>query len=190
MGRSDHRVREAASQSRPIRPNQNRSPSPNHLRIQRTRHMPEPRTDDRNPRPTPVPATMPMRRRTTSSARSDTAPSPRAQANPGPAVVRLPSPVAILIGSPTIRLIRHPDLTVVGRVFPGSVGVEILRSDVILVGVAPGTRLRESCGRARLFQRSQSSRSGAGLILYFASAPEPRTVAMSPCFTVGNALRR
>jgi len=62
-------------------------------------------------------------------------PSPRLVADPGPSVVRLIHPVAIAVRNPSLRLIRNPDLSVVGRILPFTVGVEILRSNVILVGV-------------------------------------------------------
>ncbi len=67
-------------------------------------------------------------------------PSPRLKANPRPAVVGFPDPVAIAVWNPAIRLVRHPDLTVVGGVFPFSIGIQVFGADVILVGMLPGGR--------------------------------------------------
>src|ERR1700691_3267338 len=64
-------------------------------------------------------------------------PAPRLIANPSPTVVRLIRPVAVAIGSPAIRLIRHPDLAVVRGVLPCPVGIQVFRSNVILVRVMP-----------------------------------------------------
>ena len=86
----------------------------------------------RPPRPRaaiPHPATVVIRR-----------PSPRFKADPGPAVVRLPHPVAVAVWSPAIGLIRHPDIAVVWGVLPSSVGIQIFRANVILVGMLPRSR--------------------------------------------------
>src|SRR5580700_9002584 len=68
-------------------------------------------------------------------------PAPGLISNPRPAVVRLPNPISIAIRSPTTGLIRHPYLSVVRSIFPASVGVQILRPNVVFVGVVPRRRL-------------------------------------------------
>ena len=67
-------------------------------------------------------------------------PSPGFSAYPSPTVVRFPNPVAISIRSPVGRLIRNPDLTVVVRVFPASVCIQIFGAGVIAISVIPRLR--------------------------------------------------
>jgi hypothetical protein len=139
-----------------------------------------PRTDDRIPPPTPVPATTPNRRHTTSTVRSDKAPIPKARSQPTSIRNKAPKPSCRRDTAPNHparsepKLDRNPARSAIGRSRPD------LPPNVIFVRMRHASALWIMRSRS-LFHRSQSSRSGAALTLYCASAPEPRTVAISPC---------
>src|SRR5215469_6794800 len=66
------------------------------------------------------------------------APSPGVVPYPRPSVVRLIHPVSVAIRSPLTRLIGIPNVAVIVDVAPLTVGIEILRTGVIAIGVVPG----------------------------------------------------
>src|SRR5258708_5513589 len=67
-------------------------------------------------------------------------PAPRLIADPSPSVRRLPHPITITVWNPISRLVRHPNLSVVRLVFPASVGIQVFRASVVLIGMIPRLR--------------------------------------------------
>src|SRR5450631_253334 len=65
-------------------------------------------------------------------------PAPRLGANPSPSVGGLIGPVAVAIRSPALGLVGNPHIAVVRDVLPTAVGVQILRSGVVVIRVMPG----------------------------------------------------
>src|ERR1035441_8874739 len=66
-------------------------------------------------------------------------PSPRLGANPSPTIDGLIRPGTVAIRNPSIWFVRNPDVAVVGLILPITIRVQVLRSRVAAVGMAPRT---------------------------------------------------
>ena len=64
-------------------------------------------------------------------------PAPRLVGHPRPAVVRFPNPPAIAIGSPSRVRSWNPHGAIIGNLGPRPIGIQILRTGVITIGVPP-----------------------------------------------------
>src|SRR5208337_5245104 len=70
-------------------------------------------------------------------------PAPVIVRNPGPAPITLIPRAAVAIRSPASRFSRPPHWTVIRNLRPGTVRVEIFRSDVVIVGAPPRYRIAD-----------------------------------------------
>jgi len=68
-------------------------------------------------------------------------PSPRFVRYPRPSVVRLVSPPSVTIRNPVWSRRGHPNVSVIRHVLPVAVSIQILRSNVVPIGVLPAHRL-------------------------------------------------